>query len=118
MLENYYLTIIIGKNRGKIFPIQEGVSLIGRKDLAARLTPPVDLEEEDVDAKVSRRHANIHLNTQEIIVEDLGSLNGTSVIRDGGWFHIPSNERAEVKIGDDIVIGGVVLRILNNAPKI
>lgn len=113
MANEYTLTVIIGKNRGKIFTISQGDSLIGRKDIAARLVPVVDLEAEDVDAKVSRRHAYLHINGDEIEVEDLGSLNGTSVIRDGAWFHIPANERAKIKSGDDIVIGGVVVRLLS-----
>lgn len=105
------LTVVRGKSVGRVFHTKEELTLVGRKDQAARLTPGIDLEEEDLAAKVSRRHANIYVYKNSIEVEDLGSLNGTAYMRDGVTTLIPANERAEVKIGDDLVFGEVVLKL-------
>lgn len=105
------LTVVRGKSVGRVFHTKDETTLVGRKDTAARLIPGIDLEEEDLAAKVSRRHANIHVFKDSIVVEDLGSLNGTAYMRDGATNLIPSGERAEVKIGDDLVFGEVVLKL-------
>jgi len=43
--------------------------------------PDVDLDSDDPEAKVSRRHARISLRDGQYVIEDLGSTNGTFVNR-------------------------------------
>lgn len=105
------LTVLRGKTPGRIFHTKEEMTLVGRKDPAARLFPGIDLEEEDVTAKISRRHAHIYVYKDSIEIEDLGSLNGTAFMREGVTTIIPSGERAEVRVGDDLVFGEVVLKL-------
>ena len=105
------LTVIIGKNVGKEFELCEGENLIGRLDEESQTFPEVNLDEEDIDAKVSRRHAVILVNDHGVFLEDIGSLNGTFV---KGHNTDPLGEGEVVKLtsGDEIVIGNIVLKVV------
>ena len=46
-----------------------------------RHLPDVDLDTDDPEAKVSRRHARITLSNGQYFLEDLGSTNGTFINR-------------------------------------
>lgn len=112
-MKQYKLVISRGDMQGLEFTISKSPSLVGRADKAARLLPEIDLTEADRTAKVSRRHANIFFLDTGLEVEDLGSLNGTSILHGGTLFQIPSGERAIAKIGDEIIFGEVVLRVVS-----
>ena len=107
-MAQYYLVVTRGEKKDKRFSIEEGTNLIGRWDPDAGAFPEIDLEEEDVDAKISRKHAVIVKRGDEITVEDLGSLNGTFVNRgqrlDKGIVH-------KLQAGDEVVIGKVFLKL-------
>lgn len=108
---HYRLVVSRGAKRGMVFDVSKSPSLVGRSDKAARLNPEIDLTEVDISAKVSRRHANIYPLDTGVEVEDLGSLNGSSILRDGNLSHIPSGERGLAKVGDELIFGEVVLRL-------
>lgn len=110
-MKTFTLTISRGEYLGESFTISQSPSLVGRADKAARLHPEIDLTKADSAAKVSRRHANLYLLETGIEVEDLGSLNGSSILHDGALFQIPSGERAIAKPGDEIIFGEVVLKV-------
>lgn len=101
------LVVMRGESAGKSFPIQEGKNLVGRWDPDAGAFPDVDLEAEDVEAKVSRKHAVIERQGVVCVIEDAGSLNGTFVNRGP---RLKSGERVELKPGDEVVIGKTFLR--------
>lgn len=64
-----YLTVIAGANVGEMFPVGGGL-VIGRgADASVRV----------MDDEISRRHARVAVLGKEILVEDLGSKNGTFV---------------------------------------
>jgi len=67
---NYQLTIQVGPNPGKIFPLNKPEMVIGR-DLT------VDIVINDVE--VSRKHAHLIAQQGGYLLEDLGSTNGTVV---------------------------------------
>ena len=56
-------------------------SQIGRWDADGGIFPDVDLDTDDPEAKVSRRHARITFATGKYFLEDLGSTNGTFMNR-------------------------------------
>ena len=60
----------------------------------------------DGDPKLSRRHARIALEGDQLVVEDLGSTNGTRV--NGA----PVAGRRPLSEGDEIAIGSTMLRVL------
>ena len=70
-----------GTNPGKEFSLNHGENLIGRWDAENSIFPEVDLDAEDPEAKVSRRHARINILDESATIEDLGSTNGTYVNR-------------------------------------
>ena len=72
--------------------------MIGRWDPETGSFPEVDLEQDDPEAKISRKHALIIIEGGKITIEDIGSLNGTYVNR--GNRLIPGTP-LEVKAGDE-----------------
>ena len=110
-MKTFNLTISRGEFQGEFFTISKTPSLVGRSDKAARLHPEIDLTKADSAAKVSRRHANLYILETGVEVEDLGSLNGSSILHNGTLSQIPSGERAIAKVGDEIIFGEVVLKL-------
>lgn len=96
-----------GKNIGKEFILRENEVNIGRWDADNGIFPDVDLDAEDADTKISRRHAKIRRSGGEYTVEDLGSTNGTFINR--GRRLIPGN-RQILHDGDEIIVGKTFLR--------
>jgi two-component system cell cycle response regulator len=78
-----YLIVLAGADVGKMFKLGEGETTLGRSN---RADVRID------DDSISRLHAKVLLNGQDIQIEDLGSSNGTlvngekverNVLRDG-----------------------------------
>lgn len=101
------LVVLRGESAGKNFPVVQGRNLVGRSDPEAGAFPEIDLEAEDVEAKVSRKHAVIERQGTSCVIEDVGSLNGTFVNRGP---RLKAGERIELKPGDEVVIGKTFLR--------
>jgi len=75
------LQIERGVSAGKKFTLSSQESQIGRWDADGGVFPDVDLDSDDPEAKVSRRHARISIRDGNYLIEDLGSTNGTFVNR-------------------------------------
>jgi hypothetical protein len=103
------LIIQRGGKIGKEFPLTGDESLIGRWDADGGIFPDVDLDQDDPEAKVSRRHARIQWFKSEFTIEDLGSTNGTFVNR--GARLLPGNKQT-LKNGDEIIVGKTFLKFL------
>ncbi|MFA6032644.1 MAG: FHA domain-containing protein [Myxococcota bacterium] len=91
----FVFKFISGKYQGGEFPLSSGELVAGR-------APDLDLVL--VEDMVSRKHAKININGSEIVIQDLGSTNGTFV----------NGERiksAKLKVGDRILIGTSILRL-------
>lgn len=89
-----------GRQLGLRLPLPEGDTLLGR-------VPGEGLAIDD--ARVSRRHAVIHRQGDQLEVEDLGSRNGIRVNGAAGRTH-------RLFPGDRIAIGDTVLRIDGDRP--
>jgi DNA-binding NtrC family response regulator len=106
----YEVTIYVRQETRTVELVPGSVSGIGRgADNAIRIEDP----------SVSRHHARLHVG-DEVMVEDLGSANGTMVVRSlhgsleddtvGGSSHtIPQGEQMELQVGDVLRVGQVVL---------
>lgn len=101
------LVIEHGRSAGKQFKLSDTESQIGRWDADGGVFPDVDLDTDDPEAKVSRRHARITVREGQYFLEDLGSTNGTFVNR--GKRLAPGN-RHLLKDGDEIIVGKTFLR--------
>jgi pSer/pThr/pTyr-binding forkhead associated (FHA) protein len=93
---------------GKVYVVQEGNNLIGRWDPESGAFPEIDLESEDEEAKVSRKHAVIERHGQRLTIEDLGSLNGTYINR---GVRLKTGTQYPLQPGDEIIIGKTFLRV-------
>ncbi len=101
------LVIHRGRSVGKEFPLCEDETHIGRWDADGGIFPDVDLDADDPEAKVSRRHARITRRNGQYFVEDLGSTNGTFINR--GRRLLPG-DRHPLHDGDEVIVGKTFLR--------
>ena len=102
-----WLVIERGRSLGKRFTLGNVESQIGRWDADGGIFPDVDLDADDPEAKVSRRHARITLREGRYFLEDLGSTNGTFVNR--GKRLLPGHLQP-LQDGDEIIVGKTFLR--------
>ncbi len=100
---SFLLRFISGKYQGGEFPIvPDKQILIGRSS---------DLDMVLVEDMVSRKHARIQTQGEQIWIEDLGSTNGTFVNGE-------KIKRARLKEGDRVLIGTSILKVIaGDAPK-
>ncbi len=100
---SYVLRFISGKYQGGEFPIAADKQiLIGRSS---------DLDMVLVEDMVSRKHARIAMQADQIWIEDLGSTNGTFVNGE-------KIKRARLKEGDRVLIGTSILKLIaGDAPR-
>src|SRR5687768_987002 len=101
------LVIERGKSVGKQFMLSAEESQIGRWDADGGVFPDVDLDSDDPEAKVSRRHARITRRSGLYYIEDLGSTNGTFVNR--GRRLLPG-DRQPLRDGDEVIVGKTFLK--------
>jgi FHA domain len=103
------LSIVRGGRKGQEFPLEDGNNLVGRWDPETGSFPEVDLDADDPEAKISRKHALIRIEGGKITVEDIGSLNGTYVNRQP---RLSPGSPLEIKSGDEVIIGKTFLKVV------
>lgn len=101
------LVVERGQFSGKEFLLVNDEINIGRWDADNGIFPDIDLDADDPEAKVSRRHAKIIRRNNEYLIEDVGSTNGTFVNR--GRRLLPGN-RQILCDNDEIIVGKTFLR--------
>ena len=101
------LVIHRGRSVGKEFLLSDDEIHIGRWDADGGIFPDVDLDADDPEAKVSRRHARITRRGGDYFIEDLGSTNGTFINR--GRRLLPG-DRQPLHDGDEVIVGKTFLR--------
>src|SRR5271166_3791821 len=99
----FVLRFISGKYQGGEFPIVPDKQIVvGRSS---------DLDMVLVEDMVSRKHARIAMQQDQIWIEDLGSTNGTIVNGE-------KIKRARLKEGDRVLIGTSILKLIaGDAPR-
>lgn len=102
------LTILRGGRKGQEFPLEAGNNVVGRWDPETGSFPEVDLEADDPEAKISRKHALIRIDGNKITLEDIGSLNGTYVNRQP---RLQPGNPVELKSGDELIVGKTFLKL-------
>lgn len=107
--DRVHATLVIerGVSAGKKFPLSSQEANIGRWDADGGIFPDVDLDSDDPEAKVSRRHAKISFRDGGYLIQDLGSTNGTFVNRGR---RLAPGDSCPLKDGDEIIVGKTFLR--------
>ena len=96
---NYALRFISGKYQGGEFPLKmDREIIIGRSS---------DLDMVLVEDMVSRKHAKIATNGGQVIIQDLGSTNGTFVNGE-------KIKRVRLREGDRILIGTSIIKLVTS----
>jgi pSer/pThr/pTyr-binding forkhead associated (FHA) protein len=96
-MRTFVLRFISGKYQGGEFPIVPDKQIVvGRSS---------DLDMVLVEDMVSRKHARIAMQQDQIWIEDLGSTNGTFVNGE-------KIKRARLKEGDRVLIGTSILKVI------
>ena len=103
------LSVVRGGRKGQEFPLEDGNNLIGRWDPETGSFPEVDLDADDPEAKISRKHALLRIEGGKITIEDIGSLNGTYVNRQP---RLSPGSPVEIKSGDEVIIGKTFLKLI------
>ena len=103
------LSVVRGGRKGQEFPLEDGNNLVGRWDPDTGSFPEVDLDADDPEAKISRKHALIRIEGGKITIEDIGSLNGTYVNRQP---RLSPGTPVEIKTGDEVIIGKTFLKLV------
>ena len=101
------LVIQRGGKIGKEFLLYDADALIGRWDADGGIFPDVDLDQDDPEAKVSRRHARLLQVNNQFLIEDLGSTNGTYINRGP---RLTAGSRQPLNHGDEIIVGKTFLK--------
>jgi FHA domain len=101
------ITVIARGKQIQEYLIEKAETVIGRWDAARNIFPDIDLEQADVETKISRRHARILMKNDECWVEDLGSLNGTVINRQ---HHLQQGKPFLLRDGDEIIVGKIFLK--------
>lgn len=107
LLSHARLVVLVAGHAGKEFLLSKAEMLIGRWDAARGIFPDVDLDEVDLETKVSRRHARIFTQNNQYWIEDLGSLNGTIINRQ---HRLQRGHPYLLKDGDEIIVGKTFLK--------
>jgi len=102
------LVIARGESAGKEFLLREDETHIGRWDADGGIFPDVDLDADDREAKVSRRHARIVRSANNYVIEDLGSTNGTFINRSR---RLLPGQPQPLADKDEIIVGKMFLRL-------
>lgn len=82
--------------------------LVGRLDPDSNCFPEIDLTEDTIqDRSVSRRHARIYKQDDQVVIEDVGSINGTFV----NGQRLGSLIAKTLRDGDTLQLGTVLMEV-------
>lgn len=101
------LVVEQGQTVGAQFILNDEQLEIGREDEDEAIYPDIDLSDQDA-GYVHRRHATLAFSNGHLSVTHLGGANKTRVNNKPVGDNVP----VEVKLGDKIAFGKVVLRLL------
>ncbi len=101
------LVVEQGQSVGAQFILNDAQIEVGREDEDESIYPDIDLSDQDA-GYVHRRHATLAFDNGHLMVTHLGGANKTRVNNKP----VADNAPTEVKLGDKVAFGKVVLRLM------
>ncbi len=101
--------VLVSPNSQAMFLLEKETNLIGRNDPHTGVYPEIDLTSFDPETKVSRRHARVYRQNGQYLVEDLSSVNGTSV---NNGERLNPKQPFPLNAGDELKLGETVLKFV------
>lgn len=102
------LLVIRGIVERLVVPKDISITL-GRSDIQMRFRPDVDLTAYGaIDRGVSREHARLHTEGEQLYITDLGSTNGTFV----AGRRLEPNTPTLLRKGDELLLGRLAIQVL------
>ncbi len=96
-----------GGKREVEIPLSKAIHM-GRMDPALAVLPEIDLTNDDIlEKSISRRHARIIKDGSRVVVEDLGSINGTFINGKRLVSYLPKT----ISDGDTLQLGKLLIKI-------
>ena len=96
------------------FELVKNENLLGRRDPMSNIFPEIDLSKFDPQTKISRKHARIWREGDNLMLEDLGSSNGTTWISSkGNQIRLIPNHKQVLQNGDKIQVGDTTLQFIS-----
>ena len=107
--ENKAFKLVISKGvfAGTEFELEQGENIIGRWDPESGSIPDINLEKEDLEAKISRQHAMVTVQGDQVTVEDMKSLNGTQV----NHSELQPGMKCHMHLKDELIVGKVFMEL-------
>jgi pSer/pThr/pTyr-binding forkhead associated (FHA) protein len=99
--------LIIGERQREVEIQLDSVTRLGRVDPGSDVFPELDLTEHGPAQNISRRHASIRKVDNQVVLEDLGSINGTFLNGKRLEAYMPY----PLKTGDSFHLGNLRLKI-------
>jgi pSer/pThr/pTyr-binding forkhead associated (FHA) protein len=98
----------IGAGKREVeMPLGKAIHM-GRMDPALAVLPEIDLTNDDImDKSISRRHARIVKEGSQVVVEDLGSINGTFINGKRLVSYLPK----PLSDGDTLQLGKLLIKV-------
>jgi len=102
------IRLSVGERKREVeVPLNKAIHM-GRLDPASDVFPEIDLTEDDgLERGVSRRHARILKREGTVVVEDLGSINGTFINGKRLAPYLPEM----LKDGDNLQLGRLLIEV-------
>ncbi len=98
--------VIQGSNVSLPIPAGKSVVTIGREDPVSNIFPEIDLAPHGgLEQGVGRRHARLVLQGNQVCLEDMNSVNGTSLNQQ----RLAPGQPAPLKDGDELHLGNLAL---------
>ncbi|NWJ47161.1 MAG: FHA domain-containing protein [Chloroflexi bacterium] len=105
------LVVTRGSIIGQEFILNAGENEIGRWDEDDGFYPHIDLDKQDTEGYVHRKHATIQFVNGQWYVEDAGGANGTKIRQGSQAAKLAPHTPTLIQYGNELIVGRIIMRL-------